>query len=138
MRDPLIKRVLFIILASYRPKQHVSFRYRPRRKRLADGLSVTQKVFVRSRNGGATKIVREHYLRSDIPCLSRSCTKCPQIVVPDAQNELPKFILSDSPLELSAPIGKHYVVLDTNVVLQAIDLLENPNCFSTSLSPRLS
>lgn len=109
----------------------------PRRKRLADGLSVTQKVFVRSRNGGATKIVREHYLRSDIPCLSRSCTKCPQIVVPDAQNELPKFILSDSPLELSAPIGKHYVVLDTNVVLQAIDLLENPNCFFDVIVPQI-
>lgn len=109
----------------------------PRRKRLSEGLTVTQKVFVRSRNGGATKIVREHYLRSDIPCLSRSCTKCQDIVVPDAQNNLPKFVLSESPQVLPKPIGKHYVVLDTNIVLQAIDLLENPDCFFDVIVPQI-
>ncbi|EDO17852.1 hypothetical protein Kpol_1043p42 [Vanderwaltozyma polyspora DSM 70294] len=106
------------------------------RKRLSEGLTVTQKVFVRSRNGGATKIVREHYLRNDIPCLSRSCSICPTIVVPDAKNELPKFVLSESPQDLKN-IGKHYTVLDTNIVLQAIDLLENPNCFFDVIVPQI-
>lgn len=108
-----------------------------RRKRLSEGLTVTQKVFVRSRNGGASKIVREHYLRRDIPCLSKACSICAQIIVPDAKNELPKFILSESPLSLASPIGKHYVVLDTNVVLQAIDLLENPDCFFDVIIPQI-
>lgn len=109
----------------------------PRRKRLSEGLTVTQKVFVRSRNGGATKIVREHYLRSDIPCLSKACKNCSNIVVPDAANELPVFVLSESPEELPNPIGKHYVVLDTNIVLLAIDLLENPNCFFDVIVPQI-
>ncbi|CCD26529.1 exosome catalytic subunit DIS3 NDAI_0H03560 [Naumovozyma dairenensis CBS 421] len=109
----------------------------PRRKRLSDGLTVTQKVFIRSRNGGATKIIREHYLRTDIPCLSMACTKCPEIVVPDAENNLPKFILSNDPPEFPQPIGKHYVVLDTNIVLQAIDLLENPDCFFDVIIPQI-
>ena len=107
-----------------------------RRKRLSEGLSVTQKVFVRSRNGGATKVVREHYLRNDIPCLSICCTECPAIVVPDANNELPKFILSGNPQSIK-DVGKHYVVLDTNIVLQAIDLLENPDCFLDVIVPQI-
>ncbi|SCU91107.1 LAME_0E11298g1_1 [Lachancea meyersii CBS 8951] len=107
------------------------------RKRLSDGLTVTQKVFVRSRNGGATKIVREHYLRNDIPCLSRACKKCINIVVPDAKNELPVFVLSESPQKL-VDGRKHYVVLDANIVLQAIDLLENPACFFDVIIPQIA
>lgn len=109
----------------------------PPRKRLSEGLTVTQKVFIRSRNGGATKIVREHYLRNDIPCLSRACDKCQNIVVPDASNQLPKFVLSESPQILPNGIGKHYVVLDTNIVLLAIDLLENPDCFFDVIIPQI-
>ncbi|SCU99045.1 LADA_0H17194g1_1 [Lachancea dasiensis] len=107
------------------------------RKRLSDGLTVTQKVFVRSRNGGATKIVREHYLRADIPCLSRACKQCVNIVVPNAKNELPTFVLSEQPNKLID--GKrHYVVLDANIVLQAIDLLENPACFGDVIIPQIA
>ncbi|AET38420.1 exosome catalytic subunit DIS3 Ecym_2715 [Eremothecium cymbalariae DBVPG len=106
------------------------------KKRLSEGLTVTQKVFVRSRNGGATKVVREHYLRNDIPCLSRACDECNEIVVPDAVNELPRFVLSETPLSLKG-VGKHYVVVDTNVALQAIDLLENPKCFFDVIVPQI-
>ncbi|CCK69308.1 exosome catalytic subunit DIS3 KNAG_0C01950 [Huiozyma naganishii CBS 8797] len=105
------------------------------RKRLSEGLAVTQKVFIRSRNGNATKIVREHYLRNDIPCLSTACQKCSEIVVPNAANELPKFVLSADPMAIG--LGKHYVVLDTNIVLLAIDLLENPSCFSDVIIPQI-
>ncbi|KAF8004383.1 hypothetical protein HF325_001831 [Metschnikowia pulcherrima] len=106
------------------------------KKRLSTGLTATQKVFVRSRNGGCTKIVREHYLRKDIPCYSRLCNKCISEVKPDAQGNLPEFILLDLPYELKSG-GKHYVVLDTNVILHAIDLLEHVDCFYDVIIPQV-
>ena len=106
------------------------------RKRISDGLAVTQKVFVRSRNGGAQKVVREHYLRRDIPCLSKVCDKCSEIIVPNAVGEFPKFVLSESPQELE-DLGKHYVVVDANIILQSIDLLENPKCFFDVIVPQI-
>ena len=105
------------------------------KKRLASGLTVTQKVFVRSRNGGATKVVSEHYLRDDIPCYSKACTRCPEIVKPDANNQYPNFVLSDSPV-YAEKYGHHYVVLDTNIVLLAIDLLENKDAFCDVIVPQ--
>lgn len=106
------------------------------RKRLSAGLTATHKVFVRSRNGGATKIVREHYLRSDIPCYSRLCNVCAATAKPDAQGNLPEFTLLDLPLKLKRG-GAHYVVVDTNVVLQAIDLLEHVGCFYDVVIPQI-
>lgn len=106
------------------------------KKRLSSGLTATHKVFVRSRNGGCTKIVREHYLRNDIPCYSKLCQICPEEVQPDALGKLPEFILSDSPLKLNGGNG-HYVIVDTNVVLQAIDLLEHPDCFYDVIIPQV-
>ncbi|CAK7915230.1 exosome complex exonuclease Dis3p [[Candida] anglica] len=105
------------------------------RKRLSSGLTVTSKVFVRSRNGGATKIVREHYLRNDIPCYSKLCNKCQLVLKPDANGELPQFILSESPLKLNSG-SPHYVVLDTNIILHAIDLVENIDCFFDVIVPQ--
>ncbi|ODV78253.1 RNB-domain-containing protein [Suhomyces tanzawaensis NRRL Y-17324] len=105
------------------------------RKRLSSGLTVTSKVFVRSRNGGALKVVREHYLRNDIPCYSKACTKCQHILKADAQGNLPNFILSESPAKTKS--GKrHYIVLDTNIILHAIDLLENNECFFDVIIPQ--
>lgn len=106
------------------------------RKRLSEGLSVTQKVFIRSRNGGAQKVVREHYLRKDIPCLSKACNACKAIIVPNANNELPKFVLSESP-QVLGNLGKHYVIVDANVILQSIDLLENNACFFDVIIPQI-
>ncbi|RLV94763.1 Exosome complex exonuclease DIS3 [Spathaspora sp. JA1] len=105
------------------------------RKRLSSGLSVTSKVYVRSRNGNALKIVREHYLRDDIPCYSHACTKCQDIAKPDAQGQLPKFILSSSPSKTKSGVA-HYVVIDTNIILHAIDLLENTQCFYDVIVPQ--
>lgn len=105
------------------------------RKRLSSGLSVTSKVFVRSRNGGALKIVREHYLRNDIPCYSTICQSCQDIIKPDSQGELPKFILSLNPTK-TAKGEPHYLVLDTNIILHAIDLLENNQCFYDVIIPQ--
>ncbi|CEP21260.1 dis3 [Cyberlindnera jadinii] len=105
------------------------------KKRLSEGLTVTSKVFVRSRNGNASKIVREHYLRNDIPCLSRACQRCGELVAPDANGQLSKFILSPEPLSLKE-VGRHYVVVDTNIILQAIDLLENNQIFFDVIVPQ--
>jgi exosome complex exonuclease DIS3/RRP44 len=50
-------------------------------KRIHDGdslsSSLSNKVYVRStKSGKVQKIVREVYLRTDIPCSSKLCTKC--------------------------------------------------------------
>ncbi|XP_045786077.1 exosome complex exonuclease RRP44 homolog A isoform X2 [Trifolium pratense] len=67
------------------------------------------KSFVKKTKGGKVmKQVREHYLRDDIYCGAPSCTVC------DTSNAR----LSASPSTI--------LVLDTNVVLNQIDLLENP------------
>lgn len=55
------------------------------------------------------KIVREHYLRDDIYCGSMLCKKCGQ-----------------QDFTLTQPESGHYLILDTNVILQQIDLLDNP------------
>ncbi|QPG75771.1 exosome catalytic subunit dis3 [Brettanomyces nanus] len=108
-----------------------------KRKRLSSGLSVSQKVFVRSRNGRATKIVREHYLREDIPCSSMACSKCEEFYFVDANGEMRHPILSDSPFDLqNNDIGKHYLIVDTNVVLNAIDMIESSSVFYDVIVPQ--
>lgn len=106
------------------------------RKRLSSGITATHKVFVRSRNGGCTKIIREHYLRTDIPCSSQACTKCATLIKADAHGKLPEPVLSDSPLILGKN-GRHYVIIDTNIVLSAIDLLESTECFYDVIVPQI-
>lgn len=106
-----------------------------KRKRVSTGLAVSQKVFVRSRNGNASKIVREHYLRDDIPCSSKVCERCAQYYTAGPSGEIPHAILSESPLLLEG-VGKHYVVIDTNIVLNAIDILENDKVFYDVIVPQ--
>ncbi|VEU21265.1 DEKNAAC102143 [Brettanomyces naardenensis] len=108
-----------------------------KRKRISSGLSVSQKVFVRSRNGRATKVVREHYLRDDIPCSSMACRECDEYYTPDANGEMRHPVLSDSPLDLQSDgIGKHYLMVDTNVVLNAIDMMESNAVFYDVIIPQ--
>jgi len=53
------------------------------------------------------KVVREHYLRDDIPCGSFACHTC------------------DEESAKLAEGAKQYLVIDTNIALQQIDFLEN-------------
>lgn len=47
--------------------------------------NVTSKIFVRStKSGKVQKIVRELYLRQDIPCSSKLCPICPSVAPVDA------------------------------------------------------
>ena len=55
------------------------------------------------------KVVKEHYLRDDIGCGSDICSLCPAAGMARLSN---------------SPYGMQYLVLDTNVVLNQMDLLE--------------
>ncbi|GAB4847637.1 Exosome complex exonuclease RRP44 A [Ancistrocladus abbreviatus] len=68
------------------------------------------KSFVKKTKGGkVVKVVREHYLRDDIYCGASSCKIC-----------------DPSAARLSSTAST-ILIVDTNVVLNQIDLLENPS-----------
>ncbi|PRT55247.1 Exosome complex exonuclease DIS3 [Wickerhamiella sorbophila] len=103
----------------------------------ASAQSVNHKVFVRStKAGNAVKVYREQYLRDDIPCGSQLCTLCAEISVPDAKGDFPVPVLSSAP-NSTTKRGPHYVVIDTNVALKAIDLLEHPGCLYDVIVPQI-
>ncbi|KAK9449115.1 uncharacterized protein V1518DRAFT_394053 [Limtongia smithiae] len=91
-------------------------------------LSLSQKVFVRSRNGKATKIVQERYLRTDIPCSSQLCSVCALHPPKDSYGAVRPFVLSSEPLSLRL-WGRHYIVPDTNTFVKAMDLFEHKAAF---------
>ncbi|EAW10653.1 exosome catalytic subunit DIS3 [Aspergillus clavatus NRRL 1] len=92
--------------------------------------NVTSKVFVRStKSGKVQKIVRELYLRQDIPCSSKLCSLCPTIAPTDANGNIAPFVLSDQPAGTSAFPRGHYLVPDTNALLNGMDLFEHTGAF---------
>lgn len=98
---------------------------------------MNHKVFVRStKAGNAIKVYREQYLRDDIPCGSQLCAECASISVPDAKGDLPVPVLSATP-NSTTKRGAHYVVIDTNIALKAIDLLEHPGCLYDVIVPQV-
>ncbi|GAO49346.1 RNB-domain-containing protein [Saitoella complicata NRRL Y-17804] len=82
-----------------------------------------QKVFVRSNRGKATKVVREHYLRNDIPCSSQLCLRCQQTAPPDAKGRIRHAVLAATPSSTKS-LGPHYLVPDTNIFFHCMDLME--------------
>jgi exosome complex exonuclease DIS3/RRP44 len=107
-------------------------------KRQSPGsINLSHKVFVRStKKGNAAKIVREQYLRTDIPCSSELCTVCALEVPPNADGTIKAPVLSATP-NRSQKRGAHYVVVDTNIALQAIDLLEHKSIFYDVIVPQV-
>lgn len=112
--------------------------------------NVTSKIFVRStKSGKVQKIVRELYLRQDIPCSSKLCSICPSIAPADANGNSEKgppyfamsypsrlrcasvspFVLSDKPAGTDAFPRGHYLVPDTNALLNGMDLFEHTGAF---------
>ncbi|CAI5992075.1 unnamed protein product, partial [Closterium sp. NIES-64] len=72
-----------------------------------------QKQFVRkTRKGAIQRVVREHYLRDDIPCGALPCAKAPATACDKESARL-------------SPNNETILVIDTNVALHQIDLLEN-------------
>ncbi|KAF0421110.1 exosome complex exonuclease RRP44-like protein [Gigaspora margarita] len=70
----------------------------------------------RTKKGNAIKVVQEHYLRDDIWCSVECCKLCLQTGP----------VLSTSAM-LTAQIPRpHYIVPDTNVFMNQIDIIEHP------------
>lgn len=71
------------------------------------------KSFVkRTRKGNVVKVVKEHYLRDDIPCSSQLCSAC-------THHQRP--VLSDIPRSTSS-LPSHYLIPDTNVFMNQVSL----------------
>ncbi|KAJ3471066.1 exosome catalytic subunit dis3 [Fusarium solani] len=92
--------------------------------------NISSKVYVRStRSGKVQKIVREVYLRTDIPCSSKLCKACLQYAPRNAAQQAQPFVLSDKPAGTKAFPQGHYLVPDTNALLNAMDLFEQSSAF---------
>ncbi|KAF5021399.1 hypothetical protein F66182_6548 [Fusarium sp. NRRL 66182] len=92
--------------------------------------NISSKVYVRStRSGKVQKIVREVYLRTDIPCSSKLCKTCLQDAPRNASQQVQPFVLSDKPGGTKAFPQGHYLVPDTNALLNAMDLFEQSSAF---------
>ena len=87
---------------------------------------IKSKVFLKkTRRGKVLKIVREHYLRDDIRCGLENIF--PQYFCPMEDDENTKSFpqLSASPGAQSKLYqDPHFIILDTNIILNQIDILE--------------
>ncbi|EJP66502.1 RNB domain-containing protein [Beauveria bassiana ARSEF 2860] len=96
--------------------------------------NISSKTYVRStRSGKVQKIVREVYLRTDIPCSSQLCKAClefaPRSAAGQADLLVQPFVLSDKPAGTKAFPRGHYLVPDTNALLNGMDLFEQSSAF---------
>ncbi|KAL2212134.1 RNB-domain-containing protein [Sarocladium strictum] len=92
--------------------------------------NISSKTYVRStRSGKVQKIVREVYLRTDIPCSSRLCRACLENAPRNATQQSQPFVLSDKPAGTKEFPQGHYLMPDTNALLNAMDLFEQTSSF---------
>ncbi|EEQ88087.1 exosome complex exonuclease exoribonuclease [Blastomyces dermatitidis ER-3] len=92
--------------------------------------NVSSKIFVRStKSGKVQKIVRELYLRQDIPCSSKICSVCLSYAPTDANGNVTPFVLSERPAGTKSFPRGHYLMPDTNALLNGMDLFEQTGSF---------
>ncbi|KAJ4404857.1 exosome catalytic subunit dis3 [Didymella pomorum] len=92
--------------------------------------NLSSKVYVRStKSGKVQKIVRELYLRQDIPCSSNLCRECLEIAPTDYSKKVAPFVLSDTPAGSKNFPNGQYLVPDTNAFLTGMDLFEVETTF---------
>ncbi|KAJ2907064.1 RNB domain-containing protein [Zalerion maritima] len=92
--------------------------------------NISTKVYVRStKRGKVQKIVREQYLRTDIPCCSKICERCLKAVPRNAASQPIDFVLSDRPAGSKDYPNGLYLVPDTNALLNGMDLFEQGSAF---------
>ncbi|KAL9632769.1 MAG: hypothetical protein Q9164_005117 [Protoblastenia rupestris] len=92
--------------------------------------NISSKVFVRStKSGKVQKVVRELYLRQDIPCSSRLCSICLETAPSDANGFVSPFVLSEKPAGTKFFVLGHYLIPDTNALLNGMDLFEQSSGF---------
>ncbi|EPE09174.1 mitotic control protein dis3 [Ophiostoma piceae UAMH 11346] len=103
-----------------------------KRSEPSDGFApnLSSKTFVRTtKSGKVQKIVREVYLRQDIPCSSQLCVACQDSAPRDAGGHVVPSVLSNRPAGTKAYPKGHYLVPDTNAFLTAMDLFEQTSAF---------
>ncbi|KAL0261141.1 exosome catalytic subunit dis3 [Diplodia seriata] len=92
--------------------------------------NLASKVYVRStRSGKVQKIVRELYLRQDIPCSSKLCSTCLDAAPKDYNGKVAPFVLSEKPAGTKTFPNGHYLIPDTNAFLTGMDLFEVETAF---------
>ncbi|PHH63807.1 hypothetical protein CDD81_5464 [Ophiocordyceps australis] len=92
--------------------------------------NISSKVYVRStRSGKVQKVVQEVYLRTDIPCSSRLCKQCLDNAPKNAAGQSLPFVLSERPAGTKRLPQGHYLVPDTNALLNGMDLFEQKDAF---------
>uniref|UniRef100_A0A914US77 Protein DIS3 homolog n=1 Tax=Plectus sambesii TaxID=2011161 RepID=A0A914US77_9BILA len=83
----------------------------------------TLKIFHKNtRSGGIVKVVREHYLRNDIPCGLPNCTICPSAergLLSDVDNSSISSVINE----------QHIILVDVSILLHKTDVLAD-DCFS--------
>ena len=88
--------------------------------------TLSSKTYLRTlKSGKVQKIVREVYLRQDIPCSSLLCTICLDILPAGFHGKTDPFVLSATPAGTRQFPQGHYLVPDTNAFLSAMDLFES-------------
>ena len=88
--------------------------------------TLSSKTYLRTlKSGKVQKIVRELYLRQDIPCSSRLCTACLDLAPASYHRKNDPPVLSATPSATKQYPEGHYLVPDTNAFLSAMDLFES-------------
>lgn len=95
----------------------------------ANRSNISSKVFLRSSKGKCTKVVRELYLRQDIPCSSQLCFPCSADAPADSNGRVRPFVLSATPAANNIFTKGHYIVPDTNIFLYCMDIIEHKSAF---------
>lgn len=90
--------------------------------------TLSSKTYLRTlKLGKVQKVVRELYLRQDIPCSSSLCTECIDIAPAGFHDKREPFVLSATPAGTKVYSEGHYLVPDTNAFLNAMDFFEAEN-----------
>ena len=82
----------------------------------------TFKFHRKTARGKVRAVVRETYQRDDVPCGCIACEACASFI----EHGTPPPILDQHGTQNTYTRKKHYVVVDTNVILHQMDVLESP------------
>ncbi|KAI7629822.1 ribonuclease R, partial [Hortaea werneckii] len=92
--------------------------------------TLSSKTYLRTlKSGKVQKIVRELYLRQDIPCSSQLCTACLDLQPASFHQKRSSPRLSATPAGTKSYPEGHYLIPDTNAFLSAMDLFESEGVF---------
>ncbi|SMR45388.1 unnamed protein product [Zymoseptoria tritici ST99CH_3D1] len=90
-----------------------------------DTTTLSSKTYLRTlKSGKVQKIVRELYLRQDIPCSSQLCEACIGLAPAGFDGKTEPTVLSATPAGTKQYPQGHYLIPDTNALLSAMDLFE--------------